>query len=125
MQAALECLLQEKAEEKAKVADLEARLLQACELVRAREVEIAAVKAELSRVEHASSEVSEEPDVVTSPPPPPAEGVLDRERLEARLEGLRAVIGEEEEENGVQVRWEKILLEIVHSRWRCCCHSCC
>lgn len=107
-QAALECLLHEKADEKAKVADLESRLLKACESVRAREVEINAVKAELKRVECLNSKLLEESDVATAPPPPPAEGGLDRERLEARLEGLRAVMGEEEEENGAQVRWGKL-----------------
>lgn len=41
---------------------------------------------------------------IPPPPPPPAVAMLDRERLEARLDGLRVAVEEEEEENGVQVR---------------------
>lgn len=90
------------------MADLEARLLQACELVRAREVEVDTLKAEFTRVECLNSELLMGSDVVTATTPSPAEEILDRKRLEARLEGLQAVLGEEEQENGAQVWWKKL-----------------
>lgn len=98
-QVALECLLHEKTEDQAKVISLEARLLEARDAVDNTEAEIHTVTSELKRVECLNSELLE-----AATPTPPAVALLDRQRLEARLEGLRVAVEEEDEENGVQVR---------------------
>lgn len=92
-------MLHEKTEDQAKVTSLEARLLEARDAVTATEAELQAVTLELKRVECVNSELLE-----AATPTTPAVASLDRQRLEARLEGLRVAVEEEDEENGVQVR---------------------
>ncbi len=105
-QAALECLLQEKAEEQAKIADLQARLLQASEAARAAEAEARAAQSRLERAVPNKSNEKLDALAAAAPPPPPATAVLDAGRLQARLDGLRVAVEEEEAENGVEVRCE-------------------
>ncbi|CAM9228673.1 unnamed protein product [Ectocarpus sp. 12 AP-2014] len=105
-QAALECLLHEKTEEQAKVISLEARLLEARDAVDTTEAELQAVTSELKRVECLNSELLE-----AATPTPPAVALWDRKRLEARLEGLRVAVEEEDEENGVQASLAVLLEE--------------
>ena len=66
------------------------------------------MRAELERVQSVNAglllEAASSSAAAAIPPPPPAVAILDRERLEARLDGLRVAVEEEEEENGVQVR---------------------
>ncbi|CAM9932857.1 unnamed protein product [Ectocarpus sp. 6 AP-2014] len=105
-QAALECLLHEKTEDQTKVISLEARLLEARDAVDTTEAELQAVVSELKRVECLNSELLE-----AATPTPPAVALLDRQRLEARLEGLRVAVEEEDEENGVQASLAVLLEE--------------
>ncbi|CAM9186817.1 unnamed protein product [Ectocarpus sp. 4 AP-2014] len=105
-QAALECLLHEKTEDQAKVISLEARLLEARDAVDTTEAELKAVSSELKRVECLNSELLE-----AATPTPPAVALLDRQRLEARLKGLRVAVEEEDEENGVQESLAALLEE--------------
>ncbi|CBN80172.1 hypothetical protein Esi_0116_0046 [Ectocarpus siliculosus] len=105
-QAALECLLHEKTEDQAKVISLEARLLEARDAVDTTEAELQAVVSELKRVECLNSELLE-----AATPTPPAVALLDRQPLEARLEGLRVAVEEEDEENGVQASLAVLLEE--------------
>ncbi|CAN0055769.1 unnamed protein product [Ectocarpus sp. 12 AP-2014] len=105
-QAALECLLHEKIEDQAKVFSLEARLLEARDAVDTTQTELREVTSELKRVECLNYELLE-----AATPTPPAVALWDRQRLEARLEGLRVAVEEEDEENGVQASLAVLLEE--------------
>eukprot|EP00903_Cladosiphon_okamuranus_P011234 g10598.t1 len=110
-QAALECLLHEKDQEQAKVADLETRLLEACEAVRTTEGQVRTVREELERVERANAELMESSAAMPPSAPSAAVALINRERLEARLDRLQVAVEEEEEENGVQASLSVLLEE--------------